>query len=621
MKRKPASLWFLALPGVLSFLAAARASETAPAAYREIAGVREFGGRLIVRPLQDGSAQAAACAALSRYDVIEHVPQLDHYIVAVPAGETENSLSARLMATGAFQYAEPDWLVFPIACPNDSRFANQWHHDANRMNSCAGWDIHTGNPTTAVGICDTGIRTTHEDFQLHRLEGYNAVDRLWESQGGAIDPIHPHGTQTTGCAAANGNNGVGVAGVGWNLSHRMLRVSNSSGGGAYLSDLQHAASVSVESGDKVANVSYSGVDSSSNLTTATYIKSIGGLLVWAAGNDSRNLTFGNRDSDDLIVVGATNSSDTLAWFSAYGIFVDLVAPGDTVYSTDADSNSDYEWVSGTSFSSPLTAGLCALIFSADSALTPDDVETILKTTCDDLGSAGIDNTYGYGRIEVFNAMSVINPADPQANFIGTPTSGDEPLFVAFTDQSTGTGLYAWSWSFGDGGTSATRHPGYTYVNPGTYTVSLTVTGTNGSDTETKVGYIAVNDVLDATATPYNGLGINPNVLTSLSLPILGTNWLADIDGGSIGATGLTFLVGYSAPLGGVVFGPGELPIDVSSPWQFTSIAGGGSGISHHSVPIPSDPVFAGVHSYAQGFLNNVGGAGKLTNAYDLGLGY
>ncbi|MEW6072660.1 MAG: PKD domain-containing protein [Planctomycetota bacterium] len=211
--------------------------------------------------------------------------------------------------------------------------------------------------------------------------------------------------------------------------------------------------------------------------------------------------------------------------------------------------------------------------------------------------------------------------DPVADFAGAPTAGDEDLLVAFTDLSTGTGLYGWSWTFGDGGTSALPNPSYTYVDPGTYTVSLTVAGTNGSDTETKVGYVVVNDVFDATATPYNGAGINPNVLTSMSLPILGTNWLADIDGGSLGATGLTFLVGYSAPTSGLIFGPGELLIDVSSPWQFTSIAGGGSGISHHSVAIPSDPVFAGIHSYAQGFLNNVGGAGKLTNAYDLGLGY
>ena len=171
------------------------------------------------------------------------------------------------------------------------------------MQSSDGWSIHTGNSTVSVGICDTGIRTSHEDFQLHRLEGYNAVDQKWEGQGGDISAVHPHGTMTTGCAAANGNNGVGIAGVGWDLSHRMLRVSNSSGGSAYMSTLQHAARTAVESGDRIASVSYSGVDTPSSLTTASYIKSIGGLLVWAAGNDGRNLTYGNRDNDDIIVVG------------------------------------------------------------------------------------------------------------------------------------------------------------------------------------------------------------------------------------------------------------------------------------------------------------------------------
>jgi len=188
----------------------------------------------------------------------------------------------------------------------------------------------------------------------------------------------------------------------------MLRVSNSSGGGAYLSTLNHAARTSIESGDRVASVSYSGVDRLSNLTTATYIKSIGGLLVWAAGNDGRNLTYGNRDADDIIVVGATDSSDTLAYFSAYGQFVDVTAPGMSVYTTDAGSDSDYAYVSGTSFATPLTAGLAALIWSYDPSLTPDEVELILKQGCDDLGSSGVDDTYGYGRINVYGSLSYVD---------------------------------------------------------------------------------------------------------------------------------------------------------------------------------------------------------------------
>ena len=393
--------------------------------YVEIEGSQEFSGEMIVRPIQlkdwmGGGAGAAdananigtARALMAGFEVIEHVPQTDEYIIVVPKGRTENELANELMATGNFQYAEPNWTLYPIGCPDDSRLGQQWHHNANRMQSCDAWDIATGNPSVSVGICDTGIRTSHEDFQQHRLEGYNAVDRQWENQGGDISNVHPHGTMTTGCAAANGNNGVGVSGVGWNLSHRMLRVSNSSGGGASLNNLQHAARTAVENGDRVASVSYSGVDSGSNLTTATYIKSIGGLLVWSAGNDGRNLNLGPRDADDIIVTGATNSGDNKSGFSAFGPFVDLTAPGEGVFTTDADSNSDYASVSGTSFSCPLTAGLIAMIWSANPSLTPDEVEQVLKEGCDDLGNAGVDNTYGYGRINTFNSLSLaFNPIE------------------------------------------------------------------------------------------------------------------------------------------------------------------------------------------------------------------
>ena len=413
----------------------------------EVPGVREFSGIMIVRPIQPEVLQEAGLSEsdiiafsdmvrtdIMAYDVLEYVPQTDEYIVALPSGWTEDRMADTLMPTGYYQYAEPDWIVHPIGCPDDPYFGDQWHHQANRMQSCDGWGINTGDPSVGIGICDTGVLTTHEDLQLHRLEGYNAVDRQWEYSGGNIGPVHPHGTETTGCAAANGNNTTGVSGVGWDLSHRMLRVTNLSSGNAYLSDLQHAARTSIESGDRVASVSYSGVDDSSNLTTATYIKSIGGLLIWAAGNDGRNLTFGNRDNDDIIVVGATDSGDGSAWFTAYGPFVDLVAPGVDVLTTDASSNSSYAWVSGTSFSTPLTAGLCGLIWSADSTLTPDEVEGFLKQGVDDLGSGGVDDTFGYGRINVFGSLSLVDcgGTPPVADFSGTPNSVAAPLDVSFS---------------------------------------------------------------------------------------------------------------------------------------------------------------------------------------------
>ncbi|RMH01400.1 MAG: PKD domain-containing protein, partial [Planctomycetota bacterium] len=482
---------------------------SAPPLFQEIPGQREFSGRMIARPVQpetwaarglDPVAAAArveaARRAMAAFSVQEYVPATDEYVFWLPPGADENSVAADLLASGNFAYVEPDWILYPIGCPNDSRFGSQWHHQANRMDSCAGWALHTGNPSVSVGICDTGVLTTHEDLQLHRLEGYNAVDRKWESQGGAIGPVHPHGTNTTGCAAANGDNGIGVAGVGWNLSHRMLRVSNSSGGGAYLSDLTHAARTAVESGDRVASVSYSGADSSSTLTTATYVKSIGGLLVWAAGNDGRNLTFGDRDADDLIVVGATDENDGSAWFSAYGRFVDLTAPGTNILTTDAAGNSSYAAVSGTSFSTPLTAGLIALIWSADPNLTPDQVEQILKQNCDDLGAAGLDDTFGYGRINVAKALAAATGGGgggtpPTADFVGAPTSGAAPLVVDFRDLSTGSPT-SWNWDFGDGNTATAQNPSHTYTQAGTYTVSLTVSNAYGQDTRIRNQYISVS---------------------------------------------------------------------------------------------------------------------------------
>ncbi len=394
-----------------------------PVQYVDKPGERELGGRMIGRAIPHAEwvasgldeQQATAWTVvshvlLSTYACRDYVWETDEYIFDCPQGQDENAVANQLLQSGVMEYIEPDWTVFPSACSNDP--VSQWHHNANRMRSCDAWDLETGDPSVSVGICDTGILTTHEDLSQRRLEAYNAVDRLFESEGGEIGAVHPHGTMTTGCAAANGNNGIGIAGVGWNLSHRMLRVSNSSGGSAWMSDLQHAARTAVETGDRVASVSYSGVDTAGNLTTATYIKSLGGLLVWSAGNDNRDLTLGNRDADDIIVVGATDSSDNKAWFSAYGPFVDVVAPGVGVMTTSSASNSSYAAVNGTSFSCPLTAGLIATIWSANPSLTPDEVESILKQGSDDIGAPGVDDTFGYGRINAFNSLSLVAPQCP-----------------------------------------------------------------------------------------------------------------------------------------------------------------------------------------------------------------
>ena len=108
-----------------------------------------------------------------------------------------------------------------------------------------------------------------------------------------------------------------------------------------------------------------------------------------------------------------------------------------------------------------------------------------------------------------NLITVNNPPAPVASFSATPTSGDAPLNVAFTDTSTGS-ITSWSWTFGDGGTSTAQNPNHTYSTAGTYSVSLTVTGPGGSDTQTQTNLITVTDpppgppVAAFNATPTSG---------------------------------------------------------------------------------------------------------------------
>jgi PKD repeat protein/photosystem II stability/assembly factor-like uncharacterized protein len=99
------------------------------------------------------------------------------------------------------------------------------------------------------------------------------------------------------------------------------------------------------------------------------------------------------------------------------------------------------------------------------------------------------------------------PAPPNAAFTAFPLSGSAPLTVTFTDQSIGS-ITAWSWSFGDGGTSTAHNPSHTYIAAGAYTVSLTVSGPYGSDAETKAAFITVNPPAPPnaafTAAPLSG---------------------------------------------------------------------------------------------------------------------
>ncbi len=149
----------------------------------------------------------------------------------------------------------------------------------------------------------------------------------------------------------------------------------------------------------------------------------------------------------------------------------------TVAFTDASTNTPTSW------SWTFGDGGTSTLKNPSYTYTTAGTYTVALTATNAYGSNTLTKT-GYITVSAPNT----NP--PVAAFTGTPLSGNAPLTVAFTDQSTNTPT-SWSWTFGDGGTSTAQNPSYIYTTAGTYTVALTATNAYGSNTLTKTGYITV----------------------------------------------------------------------------------------------------------------------------------
>jgi len=398
----------------------------------------------------------------------------------------EKAFSKQLMNTGAVKFAEPDVLIPHAVTPNDTDYSSQWHHTT--INSPLAWDNITGSDgldTVKVCVLDTGVDTDHPDLIGNLvLPGYNAqlgVD-------GNVEDAHGHGTGTSGVVGAVGNNNLGVAGMAWdiNIIPVQINISNDNSS-AYISTMAAGIEWCADQGGKVANLSYGGAQYSTIDTAAQYLRDSGGLLFMSAGNDG---TYNDMDTypdyASFVIVGATDQSDVKTYFSEYGPFVDIAAPGVSIRTTYL--NGGYVNYSGTSFSSPMTAGLAALIYSINPDFTPAEVESYIFSTAVDLGSVGDDDEYGHGRIDagaaVVAAMDSFGTPNipPVAVASSNVTAGVAPLEVLFdgsasTDED-GT-INSYLWDFGDGSTGSGVTATHTYQTDGNFNVTLTVTDNSG----------------------------------------------------------------------------------------------------------------------------------------------
>ena len=375
-------------------------------------------GIILVKPAKETS-EAALHALLSFHGGVEtgDIPALGVRIVRVPERARE-AVMAALSRNRAIEFAEKDYTAQAIGTANDPLFGNQWH--LNKIQAPSAWDTTTGTISSVIAVIDSGVNFAHPDLQGKLLKGYDFVN----SDGDPTDD-NGHGTAVSGTAAAAGNNFTGVSSIAWGCPVLPLKVLDATGSGSY-SNIARAINYAADQGARVINLSLGASSSSSTLQSAVdYAWSKGAVLIAAAGNSGNNTPMYPAACRNMVAVSATNPSDIITAWSSFGSYVDLSAPGESIYTT---TGNDYSSVSGTSFSSPITAGTAALMISAQPRLSNlQTVDLLLKNT-DDLGAAGYDEFYGSGRVNASRAVSAAASAlssdiSPSTVTISSPANG------------------------------------------------------------------------------------------------------------------------------------------------------------------------------------------------------
>jgi subtilisin family serine protease len=321
--------------------------------------------------------------------------QSNIHVIDVARG-SEKAIANKLKHNPHFKFAELDQRVEVSATTNDPMLGSEWH--INKIGAATAWDSVQGTGVT-IAILDSGMDAAHPDLAGNAVAGYNSYDNNTNTAD-----VCGHGTKAAGSAAAAANNAVGVAGVANKARIMPVRIAYNNSGScyAYFSTMASGVTWAADHGARVVNISYANVPTSSAVqSAANYLKGKGGLLFVSAGNYNRDEGF--TPTDTMIAVSATDSYDNRASFSSYGAFVSLSAPGAGIYTTVMGGG--YGAVNGTSFASPVAAAVAALVMSANPSLSADQVKNILFTTAVDLGTAGRDIYFGYGRVNAAAAVA------------------------------------------------------------------------------------------------------------------------------------------------------------------------------------------------------------------------
>lgn len=295
--------------------------------------------------------------------------------------------------------------------PEDPLYMKQW--SLISRNVPGAWEMGATGEGVTIAIIDTGIDLNHPDLSANIVPGYNSITGS-ETAGGNQDN-NGHGTEVAGIAAAE-RNSTGIVGVAYQAKIMPIKALGSTGVG-YDDAIADGIIWAADHGAKIINLSLgseNGATSSEILKQAvTYAYDKGCLLIAASGNydpesqANPGVSYPAADSR-VLAITATDKTGKVTSYSATGSEVDLAAPGDYI-PTDGWSRrggSGYTYASGTSLAAPFVSGEAALIWSQHPEWSRDQVIQALEQGTEDLGSAGQDDQYGYGLVDVQLALTL-----------------------------------------------------------------------------------------------------------------------------------------------------------------------------------------------------------------------
>lgn len=389
-----------------------------------------------------GNLQSAENFGVDRIFEVYYSSPVDPYDICI-----------ELMKNPDVEYACPVFVRHTCDyTPNDSLLNQQYH--LTLMNARGAWGVSKGDKSVKIAIVDTGTDWTHIDLASNIWTNPNEIagDGLDNDNNGKIDDIHgwdfvgninlaeaqtgsykedndprnlaqSHGTHTAGCAAAVTDNRHGIASLGFGCSIIPVKCASDNSGVSGVFRGYEGIMYAAKLGAKVINCSWGGQGySPAESDVLNQVTAMGSLVVASAGNESTNMddvVFYPAGHPMVLSVGSSSANDLPSTsFSNFGNRVRTYAPGENILSTLP--NNRYAGQSGTSMSSPVVAGLAALVFSVFKDYTPMQVIAQIRSTSDNVlvSTSPTARPYFYGRANAAKAVQYNNPNFPDLNIPG-----------------------------------------------------------------------------------------------------------------------------------------------------------------------------------------------------------